>query len=87
MATQILATGSTAADSSDVVVAPGVPVTVVMKGATSGSNRCIWSIKDDAGTYNVMGALAQTDFPLVINGPGTYRFTRAAGDSYGLFTA
>jgi hypothetical protein len=87
--TQILAVNTTAADSADVVVA-GTPLTVSLKDAAGpriAANALVHiSIKDDAGQYFRVGQL-NTDKPVaVIDGPGTYRFSRVAGTSCGVFS-
>lgn len=86
MPSNILATGNTAADSADVVVAAGTPLTVVLKGADKLADVRI-KLKDDAGTYTQVGTLSKASPALLINAPGTYRFTRIAGGSCGVFSA
>lgn len=92
MATQILAVGTTAVDSSDVVVAAGTPLTVSLKDAAGprvapGAVVEI-KLKDDAGEYFWVDALNSGSKPaLVIYGAGTYRFSRLAGTSCGVFSA
>lgn len=87
MATQILATGSTQADSADVTVAAGTPVTVGLKGVTDQSAVVLISLKD-AGAYNQTGGRLTSDVPsLMISAPGTYRFSRVAGATCGVFSA
>lgn len=79
-ATQILSVATGAADSADVVVSP--PFTVSLKGTpgTPISDLCrvIISLKDDAGNYIEVDALTADRRALVINGAGTYRFSRTA---------
>lgn len=87
MATQILATASTAADSADVTVAAGTPVTVGLKGVVDANAAVIISLKDDAATYNVVGRLTSDVPSLMISAPGTYRFSRVAGATCGVFSA
>jgi hypothetical protein len=88
MATQLLATADTAADSADVTVAAGVPVTIGLKGAAAGA-RVLLKLKDDADAYNVIGELNGNagERALTIYGPGVYRLTRVAGASCGVFSA
>jgi hypothetical protein len=86
MATQLIATGTTAASSSDVVVAAGTPVTVGLKASVPGAEVVI-ALKDDASAYNIVGRLTHLSPATVISGPGTYRFTRVAGASCGVFSA
>lgn len=92
MATQILAVANTAADSSDVTVTAGTPLTVALKDADgpdvpSGAKVQIL-LKDDGGKYfHVDYLIAPHKASLVIYGPGTYRFSRPAGVTVGVFSA
>ncbi|MEY9466302.1 hypothetical protein ABH973_006715 [Bradyrhizobium ottawaense] len=90
MPTQILATNTTAADSADVVVAAGTPLTVCLKdaaGALVGAGaRVDILLKDDAGQYFLVDSLSSQKLAVVITGPGTYRFSRPAGVSCGVFS-
>lgn len=89
MATEILAVGTTLANSSDVVVTD--PLTVCLKDAAGpkvgAGARVDILVKDDAGQYFQIGGLNNSAPSLVIVGPGTYRFTRPAGTSCGVFSA
>lgn len=88
MATELLATGSAAANSSDLVVAEGATVTVALKGV-KGVPIVHVELKDDAGEYNRIDMIDmnRNDPPvIVITAPGTYRFARAAG-TCGVFSA
>lgn len=91
MATEVLAIGVTAADSSDVVIASGDQLTVCLKdagGPTIGAGaRVDIQIKDDGGAYFMVATLNAGKPALVIAGAGTYRFSRAAGVSCGVFSA
>ncbi|MDX8495882.1 hypothetical protein RFN29_30520 [Mesorhizobium sp. VK22B] len=88
MATQILATGSTQADSADVTVAAGAPITVGLKGVTDQNAIVLISLKDDAAAYNQTGGRLTSGEPvLMISAPGTYRFSRVAGAACGVFSA
>ena len=87
MATQILATASTAADSADVVVAAGTPLAVGLKGVADGNALVNISLKDDAAAYNIVGSLRSHAPSTLITAPGTYRFSRVAGASCGVFSA
>ncbi len=82
MASEILAIGTGAANSSDVVVSAGTPVAVALKaagGAVDTRARVIISLKDDGGAYNVVDEMNFPNRPaLVLIGPGSYRFSRAA---------
>ena len=90
MATQILAVAATAADSSDVLVVAGTPLTVCLKDAagpiiTHGARVNIF-LKDDAGLYFLIEELTSSKRAIVVTGPGTYRFSRPAGVSCGVFS-
>lgn len=84
MPTQILATGSTAASSSDVVVTSTLAVS--LKGVVGGQAVVTIALKDDAGAYQEIGALTASSPATVISAPGTYRFTRRAGETCGVFS-
>jgi hypothetical protein len=90
MATEILAVGTTAANSSDVVVAAGSELTVSLKAAAGprvlpGAFVHIL-LKDDAGQYFRIGHLNGAKPALVLAAAGTYRFSRLAGASCGVFS-
>lgn len=88
MPTQILSTAATDADSSDVTVANGSTLTVALKGAgghVPAGSRVNILLKDDAGVYHFIDRLDEISKAKVI-GPGTYRFTRIAGGSCGVFS-
>lgn len=85
-AAQILAIGSTAADSSDITVAAGTPLTVSLKGVADGEAYVAVFLKDDASVYNVVGCLTSHDSKFVASGPGVYRFSRRAGATCGVFS-
>jgi hypothetical protein len=86
MATQILATAATAADSADVDVVAGTPLTVSLKGVVDGAASVVILLKDDASAYNIVGALNSHAPSTLISAPGTYRFTRIAGATCGVFS-
>lgn len=90
MPTQILAVNTTAADSADVVIASGERLTVCLKDAAGGvigtGARVDIKLKDDAGEYFYVDTLTSGKPGLVIVGAGTYRFTRIAGTSCGVFS-
>ena len=90
MATEILAAGTTDANSGDVTVVAGTPLTVALKDAAGkfvapGAHVEI-QLKDDAGQYFWIDELTSGDPAKVIIGPGTYRFVRRAGTSCGVFS-
>lgn len=91
MPTQILAVGTAAADSADVVVASGTSLTVCLKDAAGpnvlGGSGVDILLKDDAGQYFKVDGLDNMKPAVVINGAGTYRFSRRAGSSCGVFSA
>lgn len=82
MPTERLATGSTVVSSSEFTLTSDTLVS--LKGATSGSKLDVL-LKDDAGAFNVVGAITQ-DRPGVLPA-GTYRLDRPAGSTCGAFSA
>lgn len=84
MATQLLAAGSTAASSSDLVVTTAVAIS--LKGLTGAEAFVYIELKDDAAAYQQVGQLTSTAPATVISAPGTYRFTRRAGATCGVFS-
>lgn len=89
MATQLIAVGTAAADSADIVVAAGTPATVFIKGAADGppDSGAVYAIKAKtaAATYHQIGQLDSKTPALAIDAPGTYRVSRVAnGASSGL---
>lgn len=94
MATELIAVGSGAASSSDVVVAAGTPVAVCLKDAAgpdlpSGCQVEI-ELKDDDGQYFKVGSLRSEvqSRSVVLIGPGSYRLTRTADSAAcGAFSA
>lgn len=93
MATEILAVGSSDANSADVTVEAGESLTVALKD-TAGpviSAGCLVHLllKDDDGQYFLIDKLSAQKPAVVIIGAGTYRFSRknAPGSSCGVFSA
>lgn len=91
MPAEILAPGTGAADSSDVVIASGSQLTVALKDAAGPNSLAGASvkirIKDDAGQYFDVDTLDAFKPAVVITGAGTYRFSRlAGGPSVGVFS-
>ena len=83
MATELLAVGSGAANSTDLVVVAGTPVTVALKDAAGPSvSGAIVKIllKDNVGQYFEVGELFgnRGSNATVISAAGTYRFSRDA---------
>lgn len=89
-AAEILAVGTTAANSSDQTVASGSTLTVALKdaaGATLGYGaRVDIQLKADNAEYFTVASLTSAKPALVITGAGTYRFSRPAGVSCGVFS-
>lgn len=87
-ATEILPVADTAANSADVTVVAGEPITVALKGAAFGAVVNI-GLKDDTGAYQAIGRLEQIGGGNVVTifGPGTYRFSRVTGAACGVFLA
>lgn len=79
-ASEIIASGTTAASSSDFTVVAGTPVTVFLKDAAGAVvdqyARALIQIKDTAGEYFTVGVLTGYEPALIIDGPGDYRVTR-----------
>lgn len=90
MATEILAIGTTAESSADVTVSAGSTLTVCLKdagGSVIGPGASVEiQLKDDDGEYFTVAVLSAAKLALVITGAGTYRFTRRAGTSCGVFS-
>jgi hypothetical protein len=81
MSTVILAAGTAAANSTDVVVAAGTPATIFLTAAVSGpvpsEASCDIQIKETVGaTYHTIGKLTGSNPIQVIDAPGTYRVSR-----------
>ena len=77
--TTILASGTTAATSTDIVLAAGATAVVgifsVNPGATLNDNA-LAVMHVTPGALNYIGALDQTNRSMLINGPGTFRVVR-----------
>jgi len=85
MATQLLAVGATAANSADLVITSGSPITIGLKGVVDGGACVRLSLKDDEGNYQSLGFLT-AGYPVgVLNAPGTYRLSRLAGSPCGVY--
>jgi hypothetical protein len=91
MASDVLAVGTTAASSTDVTIAAGDQLTVCLKDAAgpiiASGARVDVQLKGDNSEYFTVATLNSAKPGLVITGAGTYRFTRAAGISCGVFSA
>lgn len=90
MATEILAVGMDAADSSDVTVASGDVLTVAVKDVAPplvDQNALVdVQLKDDDDNYFNIDIL-EAGRPALVLSAGTYRFSRRAGGSCGVFSA
>lgn len=90
MPAEVLAVGTTAANSSDVAVAAGDQLTVCLKDAAGpgvlSSALVRVQLKDDAGQYFTVDSMSGARPALVI-AAGTWRFARVAGASCGVFSA
>lgn len=84
MATELIASGSTAATSADIVVADGESVTIALKNMNGFPTAQI-QLKDSAAAYHDVGALGPSDSAKVIIAPGTYRIFRPEGSVCGVF--
>ena len=76
----ILAAGTTAAQSTDVVIIAGVPKVVglfVATGALDPGVECVVALKTP-GADTVIGKLSKTVPAIQLSGPGTYRVIRKA---------
>lgn len=82
---ELLASGTTEASTSDITVTAGVPVTVFLKAAAGANvargSRAVLQIKSAGGAYFTVGELTRHRPQVVIDGPGTYRVTRLAADT------
>lgn len=76
----IIPSGAGAAQSADIVVAAGTPVTIHGYPA-SGSWTAQIQIKNADGTYTTIRGITNDNPAEVIYGPGTYRVSRPAGGS------
>lgn len=86
MATQLIVAGSTEANSPDITVTSGAPVTVCLKGTDSKSSMAI-QLKDDGNGWQNVGGLSNAQPAVCLSGPGVYRLFRAAGSTGGAFSA
>ena len=90
MPAQILAVGSTDANSGDVTVGEGEQLTVSLKDAAgpfiATGARVEIQLKDDAAQYFTVDTLNAGKSSVVIAGAGTYRFKRRGGTACGVFS-
>ena len=85
-ASEILAVGSAAANSSDIAVTDGGAVTVGIKGNGNSAVELTISIKDDVGALHPVGNLT-SGLPQCLQAPGTYVLSRADGVTCGAYRA
>lgn len=86
-ASEILAVGNTAANSSDVAVTDGGAVTVGIKGNGNSAVELSINIKDDLGVLHPVGMLTSA-LPVCLQAPGVYVLSRAAGSvNFGAYRA
>lgn len=83
-AAELIATGTTAANSADVTVTT-TAVAVALKAAADGAEVVV-SLKDDGGAYNIIGRITSGSPVATVSAPGVYRFSRVAGKSCGVFS-
>lgn len=87
---EILAIGTTGVNSPDVVVPANTNLTVCLKDAAGATidptARVDILLKADNGEYFYVDQLTGRSPALVIIAAGTYRFTRYAGPSCGVFS-
>jgi hypothetical protein len=86
----VLAAGTTADASTDIVVAAGSVVTVGIFAATAADLpiEAIFDVMQDTpGADNVAARLHQANRTTVLSGPGTFRVKRPAytGSAFGVF--
>ena len=88
MATEILATGSTAASSTDVTVAAGSTDALFLKDAAGPDvlehALALIQIKNSAGAYFTVGRLTRDRPGVIVYGPATYRVNRPGGIAFGV---
>lgn len=78
----IIPSGTTAANSGDLVVAAGAPITVFLNDADGRTlaedANALVQIKAASGQYMTVGMLSRSQPALIIDGPGTYRVSKRA---------
>lgn len=85
MATELIAVGTTAANSADIVVAAGEVATIGLKVDAGSDAQVQIQLKDAGGGYNLIGYVGTREGAKAITAPGTYRIVRKAGVSCGVF--
>ena len=82
-APNVLTVGTTAASSSDTTITTD---TLFGIKTTAPDAKVSITLKDDLGGYNIIGVLSNSQ-PTAFLQPGTYKFTRPAGPSCGVYSA
>lgn len=78
-AASVLANGTTAASSTDIVVAAPTVISLKTFGPRA---MVIVELKDDAGGYNAIGSLSGVgDSSMLLTAAATYRATRVAANA------
>lgn len=84
----ILASGTTAATSTDIVLGAGAVANVAIFSADPGAStagKACNVLHVTPGALNWVGSLDQTTRSMLLNGPGTYRVERPAlGVAFGV---
>lgn len=81
--TQVLATGSGATTSGDIVLAAGETANIFLKAATAKCSARI-ELKDEGGGYSEAGELSIGNAAVEISGPVTFRVRREPGHVCGV---
>lgn len=84
-ATNLIATGTTAATSSNIVLADGASALLALKAPIQGAVVHI-DLLDDEAAFNSIGRLTGSEPAKLVSGPGTFRVRRIAGASCGVFS-
>jgi hypothetical protein len=79
MATEIIASGTTTANSADRTVAAGATETIIFRSAASNAAQCVIEVKGSDSAYYAVGKLGDDGRVKQIDGPLTYRVRRGAG--------
>ena len=85
-AAELIATATTAANSSDQTLASGATLVLGVKAADDRALAII-ELKDDTGAYIPIRNLTRQEPAWQVSGPATYRVRRVAGGSCGVFSA
>jgi hypothetical protein len=79
---ELIASGTTEADSADVTVAAGTPVTFCLKVASGAmvprGSQALIQFKESGGNYITAATLDRYTPGLEVSAPGTYRVRRQA---------